>query len=288
MPRVGITMGDPRGVGPELARIAIGRFQDRARFVFFGDPRLVDNLPVEVVRTQGPAAARDAVEESAEALRTGAIDAVVTGPVSKACFGGEFPGHTELYAARLGVSDFAMLLAGSRLRVVPATTHLALQEVARALTTAELCRIGRLVGRELARDFGIAAPRLAFAGLNPHAGDGGLFGDEEGRIIAPAVAELHAEGVLASGPWSPDSVYWRAARGDYDCVIGPYHDQALIPFKILHFTDGVNITLGLPRPRVSPDHGPAYDLAGTGKADPASMLSAVETALRLAQMAISR
>jgi 4-hydroxythreonine-4-phosphate dehydrogenase len=142
-------------------------------------------------------------------------------------------------------------------------------------------RCGRLAARSLREGFGVPAPRVAVAALNPHAGDGGLFGDDEARVLAPAVEALRAEGVDASGPWSPDTVYHHAASGRFDVVLGAYHDQALIPFKLLHFTDGVNVTLGLPRPRTSPDHGPAYDLAGTGAADPTSMVRAIELAIRL-------
>jgi len=203
--------------------------------------------------------------------------------VSKACFQGDFPGHTELYAERLGIRDFAMLLTGPELSVVPVTTHIPLREVSDRLTTAEFERIGRLLGRWLPRWSGVTEPRLAFAGLNPHCGDGGLFGDEEARVIEPAVQALQAEGLNASGPWSPDTVFHHARSGQFDVVISPYHDQALVPFKLLHFTDGVNVTIGLPRPRTSPDHGPAYDLAGTGRADPTSMTRAVEQAIRLVE-----
>ncbi len=280
-------MGDPTGIGPEILRAAIARVgpaEPRVQFVIYGDPGLFEGCPAEFVPTDGPGAAREAIERSAADLATGAIDAVVTGPVGKATFGGEFPGHTELYAQRLNTHDFAMMLAGPRLRVVPVTTHVALRDVAALLTVDELVRIGRLVDRSLRRGFGIARPRLAFAGLNPHAGDGGLFGDEEERLMKPAVSALQEADIDASGPWSPDTVFHKAVHeGAFDAVVCGYHDQALIPFKLLHFADGVNVTLGLPRPRTSPDHGPAWDIAGRGVADPTSMIRALELAIRLSR-----
>ena len=247
-------------------------------------PSLSDRDDVEFVRpVDGPGGALDAIERSAADLATGAIDAVVTAPVSKSCFSGAFPGHTELYASRTGTTDFAMMMTGPRLCVVPATIHVALAEVPKLLTTAELIRVGRLTHRSLLARMGDSAPRIALAGLNPHAGDGGLFGDEEARIIEPAVEALREAGIDVSGPWSPDTVYHHAASGRFEAVVAPYHDQCLIPFKLLHFSDGVNVTLGLPRPRTSPDHGPAYDIAGTGVADPTSMIRAISLAIDLAR-----
>lgn len=279
---IGITMGDPAGIGPEITRAALSALAGQATFVAYAPEGLYGAADVRYVPPTGPSPIRDAIERSAADLAAGVLDGVVTAPVSKAVFGGDFPGHTELYAARCGVADFAMMLAGPRLRVVPVTTHVALRDVAALLTAAELVRIGHLVSASLARGFHIPRPRLAFAGLNPHAGDGGLFGDEEARLIAPAVAALSDAGVIASGPHSPDTLFHHAAGGAYDAVICGYHDQALIPFKLLHFSDGVNVTLGLPRPRTSPDHGPAYDLVGTGRADPTSMIRAVSLAVTLA------
>ncbi|MGM0574419.1 MAG: PdxA family dehydrogenase [Myxococcota bacterium] len=281
-PRIGITMGDPAGIGPEITRAALARLGDRAEWTIYGPPGLYPGVEARFVPPRSRPPEREAVERSAADLRDGAIDGVVTAPVTKACFGGDFPGHTELYGARLGVSDFAMMLAGPKLRVVPVTTHVALRDAPDLLSRDLLVRAGRLVHRALRDRFGIPTPRLAFPGLNPHAGDGGLFGDEEARLIAPAVEALRAEGVEATGPWSPDTVFHFAARGDHDAVICGYHDQALIPFKMLHFSDGVNVTLGLPRPRTSPDHGPALDIAGRGTADPTSMTRAIELAVRLA------
>ncbi len=289
-------MGDPEGIGPEITIAAVEHVSRALAAVGPGVPRVSWSLysreelagplaargDVTMTRpSDGPGGIRDAIERSAADLAARAIDAVVTAPVSKSCFGGDFPGHTELFAARLGVSDYAMMMTGPRLRVVPVTIHVPLADVPRLLTTAELVRVGRLVQRSLL-DLGHVGPRIALAGLNPHASDGGLFGDEEARIIAPAVDALRSAGVDASGPWSPDTVYHHAAQGRFDAVLAPYHDQALIPFKLLHFSDGVNVTLGLPRPRTSPDHGPAYDIAGAGRADPTSMIRAIELAVRLA------
>lgn len=281
LPTVGLTMGDPRGIGPEVTAAAWRAHRHRARFVVYAPESLFPNIDARFEAPEGATPERDAIERAAEDLRRGAIDAVVTAPVTKAAFGGEFPGHTELFAARLGVRDFAMMLTGARLTVVPATTHVAVRDVSGLLRTDEIARIARLVHRSLAGPWGIASPKIAIAALNPHAGDGGLFGDEEARVLLPAVEALRSEGIDASGPWSPDTVYHRAARGDFDCVLAPYHDQCLVPFKLLHFSDGVNVTLGLPRPRTSPDHGPAFDLAGKGIADPSSMIAALDLALRL-------
>ena len=296
VPVVGVTLGDPRGIGPEITRAALQELRGRARFVayapagFYGPDTPVDEyrppsgvapLDGQIAPSLGDAAARASIEQAAADLAAGALDAVVTAPVRKACFGGEFPGHTELFAARLGVPEVAMLLWGPTLSVVPLTTHLALRDVPDAVTTARVVSQARIVHRALQRDFGMETPRLALAALNPHAGDGGLFGDEEARVLAPAVAQLRAEGVHLDGPLSPDTVYQAAVRGAYDVVLSPYHDQGLVAFKLLHFADGVNVTLGLPRPRTSPDHGPAYDLARTGRADPRSMVAATALAVRL-------
>ncbi len=277
--RIGITMGDPAGVGPEVTRAALAQLDGLADWVIFGPESL---YPAVVARFEGCEGPRDAIERAAAALASGEVDGVVTAPVSKSCFDGDFPGHTELFAARLGVERVVMMMAGPRLRTVPATTHLALRDVAASVTTDLLVRTTRIVADALRVDFGIPGPRLALAALNPHAGDGGLFGDEEARVLAPAVEALRAEGLDVSGPASPDTVYHQALAGRFDAVVAPYHDQALIPFKLVHFSDGVNVTLGLPRPRTSPDHGPAYDIAGRGVADPTSMIRAITMAVEMA------
>jgi 4-hydroxythreonine-4-phosphate dehydrogenase len=227
-------------------------------------------------------AAWDAMEEAAQLLQQGAIQGVVTGPVHKEslhAIGFPFPGQTEFFANRAGVQDFAMCLTGGPLSVALATIHVPLRDVPSLLSTAEIVRVGRLFMIFLRRRLG-RPPRLAVAGLNPHAGEGGRFGDEEERLIRPAVAQLAAEGDV-TGPHSPDTIFHRAASGQFDGVLCMYHDQGLIPLKLLAFDTGVNVTLGLPFPRTSPDHGTAFDLAGTGRASHASMMSAIKLAAEL-------
>jgi 4-hydroxythreonine-4-phosphate dehydrogenase len=195
-----------------------------------------------------------------------------------------YPGHTEYLAATAGVHDYAMMLAGPRLRVTVATTHLPLREVAAQLTPPLIATAIRLTAASLRASFGITLPRVAVAGLNPHAGEGGRFGDEEARLVQPAIAlarrQLDELGVTAelSGPHVPDAVFRQAAEGDFDAVVALYHDQGLIPVKLLHFDEAVNVTLGLPFPRTSPDHGTAYDIAGSGRARPDSFLAALDLA----------
>jgi len=279
-------MGDPAGVGPEIGHAALTALGDVARWVayapegYFGE---LGRLEVEYREPDPSNPVRDAVERSAADLAAGGIDGVVTCPVDKQVFGGDFPGHTELYARRCGVADedVAMWMAGPRLNVVPVTRHVALADVPGLLTTAAVVKAGVLLAAGMRRSLG-REPRIAVAGLNPHAGDGGLFGDEEARLLVPAVEALKNQGVDASGPHSPDTVFHQAMGGRYDAIVCGYHDQGLIPFKLVHFSDGVNCTLGLPRPRTSPDHGPAFDIAGTGTADATSMIHAVALAVSLA------
>lgn len=228
----------------------------------------------------------DYIEWACNRCRQGLAAGMVTAPISKAAIhaaGCDFPGHTELLAARCGVDKVVMMLAGARLRVCMVTTHLALAEVPRVLTTAEILATIRITDASLRRFFGLARPRLAVLALNPHAGEGGLFGDEEERLIAPAIAAAVAEGIAASGPHSADTLFHFAAKGAYDAVICMYHDQGLIPLKLLHFEDGVNVTLGLPIVRTSVDHGTAYDIAGTGQAGTASLVAAIAMASEMAK-----
>jgi 4-hydroxythreonine-4-phosphate dehydrogenase len=273
-------MGDPAGIGPEVILAAMDVLRSDLDLLIYGDPALFAGVDVAMEAHERP---RDAIEAAARDLASGAIDAVVTGPVSKSCFGGEYPGHTELFADRLGADDVTMVLTGERLTVSCVTTHLPLRAVPEALTVDGVVRSARLLAEFLVQARGLPSPRLAVAALNPHASDGGLFGDEEERILRPAVALLVGEGLDASGPWSADTVFHHATQGRFDAVVCAYHDQALIPFKLLHFSDGVNVTLGLPRPRTSPDHGPAYDIAKRGVADPTSMTRAIELAALLAR-----
>ncbi|MDP6947146.1 MAG: 4-hydroxythreonine-4-phosphate dehydrogenase PdxA, partial [Myxococcota bacterium] len=232
--RVGITMGDPAGIGPEVIRAAVRALLPRAphvQWALYGVEEAFGDLPGEVHRATGARPERDAIEHAAADLRDAHLDAVVTGPVSKACFGGDFPGHTELFRDRLGVERVAMMMAGSRLRVVPVTGHLPLRDVAGHLTEDAIVGAGALAWDALTRHLGLASPRMALAGLNPHAGDDGLFGDEEARVLAPAIQRLRASGANISGPLSPDTVFYQATTGAFDLVLACYHDQGLIPFK---------------------------------------------------------
>lgn len=221
------------------------------------------------------AATRLAVSQSAAA--------VVTGPIAKARLaeaGFEHPGQTEYVAAASGVAaqDAVMMLAGPQLRTVPLTVHVALADVPRLLTRDLIVRRARVVAAALERDFGLARPRLAIAGLNPHAGEDGKFGDEEARIIAPAIADLREEGIDATGPHPADALFTPRGRARFDVALAMYHDQALIPLKALDFDNGVNVTLGLPIVRTSPDHGTAFDIAGKGLADPGATIAAIRMA----------
>jgi 4-hydroxythreonine-4-phosphate dehydrogenase len=221
-----------------------------------------------------------------DACLAGDVAGMVTAPINKQAFqaaGLDFPGHTEFLAARCQVDKVVMMLAGERLRVCMVTTHCALNDVSQHLSAEGILNTIRIVAKSLDNQFGIMQPRLAVLALNPHAGEGGLFGDEETRHILPAIEAAKAENILASGPHSADTLFWFAIQGHYDAVVCMYHDQGLIPFKLLHFEDGVNITLGLPIVRTSVDHGTAYDLAGTGQASAASMISAVKMAAQMAE-----
>lgn len=280
-PVIGYTLGDQAGIGPEIIRKALEALPQGPEYRLIG--RYLDCCPGRPTE-ETSRAAWEHLELAAEALREGTIDAVVTAPICKEGLhrlGFPFPGQTEFFADRLGVRDFAMCLTGRRLTVALATTHVALADVPRLLRTEELVRIGGLLARFL-RSTGIALPRVAIAGLNPHNGEGGAFGDEESRLMAPAVQMLSEALPWArfTGPCVPDCVYRDAAAGLFDAVLAPYHDQALIPLKLIDFETAVNATIGLPRLRVSPDHGTAFALAGKGLANPSSTIRAFEVALR--------
>jgi 4-phospho-D-threonate 3-dehydrogenase / 4-phospho-D-erythronate 3-dehydrogenase len=219
------------------------------------------------------------------------VAGMVTGPISKAALnlaGYRYPGHTELLAERTGATEVAMMLAGGNFRVVLATIHLALADVPERLSTEGLLRLFSLTCRALERDFAIPKPRLGVAALNPHASEGGLFGDEEKEIIIPAVLEARGQGLPVTGPFPADTLFWRHAHGEFDAIVAMYHDQGLIPLKLLHFTDAVNVTLGLPIIRTSVDHGTAYDLAGSGQAHPGSLKAAIFMAAEMARRKASR
>ncbi len=278
-PVIGYTLGDQAGIGPEIMTAALSRLPAGAEYRLIGSR--VDCQP-DSPTDETARAAFEHLEMAAEALREGRIDAVVTAPVCKEGLhrvGFPFPGQTEFFAHRLGVQDYAMCLTGRHLTCVLATTHVALAEVPQRLQIAELVRVGRLAARFM-QSLGKPCPRIALAGLNPHNGESGAFGDEEARLIAPAVQQLQQgmpEAVF-SGPCVPDVVYRDAAQGHYDAIVAPYHDQALIPLKLLDFDNAVNATIGLPRLRVSPDHGTAFGIAGKGIARPDSTLRAFELA----------
>jgi 4-hydroxythreonine-4-phosphate dehydrogenase len=224
------------------------------------------------------------VRMAVEMAQKGRVDGIVTGPISKAALaaaGIDFPGHTEILASLTAAHTPVMMLAGQKLRVVPLIVHCALSEVPGLLTRRLVEAQLKIVHRDLGRFFGVRKPRIALCGLNPHAGEGGLFGREEVDVLGPAVAALRKEGVNVSGPHSADTVFLRAARGEFDVVAAPTHDQALIPFKLLHFDEGVNITLGLPIIRTSPGHGTAPDIAWKGVASPTGMIAAIRTAAKM-------
>ena len=255
-----------------------------------GDKRLpvmaLSELPFDRIEYGKPDAAcgramATYIDWATEQCLAGGAAGMVTAPISKKAIndaGIDFPGHTEMLADRCGVEKVVMMLAGHRLKVCLVTTHLPLSRVPDVLSTEDIVATIRITDRALRHQFGIEKPRLAVLGLNPHAGESGLFGDEDARIIVPAIEQVRAEGIAASGPHSADTLFHFAAAGGYDAVICMYHDQGLIPLKLLHFEDGVNVTLGLPIVRTSVDHGTAYDLAGTGRASSASLLAAIRMA----------
>lgn len=320
-----VSLGDPAGIGPEvIAKCWDNRDSfGLPPFVAIGDPRSVAAVwdgPIELVddprqadsafdyglpliqlnapqadlpghpSVAGAHTSLDSLEIAVGLARSGSAAAVITGPVSKEqlyAIGFQHPGQTEFVAERCGVSpgNVVMMLAGPTLRTVPVTTHLPLAAVASSLTSALIESRGRAALRGLQRNFGIAEPRLAVSGLNPHAGEGGELGREELEVIGPAIAALAAEGWRVSGPHPADTMFHARARANYDAALCMYHDQALIPIKALHFEDAVNVTLGLPIIRTAPDHGTAFDIAGQDLADPRPMAAAIRMA---AENAIQR
>jgi 4-hydroxythreonine-4-phosphate dehydrogenase len=285
-PRVAITVGDPAGIGPEVAARAAAdpRVLAVCEPVLYGPPAAAAFTPGVLSAAAGRAAFDVIVRAVADAQR-GAVQAIATAPVNKEAFrlaGLEWTGHTDLLAHLTGSSHVAMMFHSDALCVVLATVHIPLAEVPRALTRASLDATITLTARELPR-FGIARPRIAVAGLNPHAGEHGLFGTEEDTAIRPAIEACRARGIDVTGPLPGDTVFGRALRGEFDVVVACYHDQGLIPIKLVAFGQAVNVTLGLPIIRTSVDHGTAFDIAGQGAADPQSMITAVLLAARLAQ-----
>lgn len=301
-PRIAVTLGDPRGIGPEITARALAETAG-ADVVVIGADEQVAALPAAARVAVGswregpgtpaglpPAEARSramragaiagrAVETAARMALSHEVDAIVTAPVEKHALhlaGHAWPGHTEWLAHLAGEVPVAMMLAADSLRVVLVTTHVALRDVPALLTTPRVVSAGEITRRGLQEWFGIAEPRLALCALNPHAGEQGLFGDEEDRILGPAARALGA-----AGPLPADTVFVRALAGEFDAVLAPYHDVGMTAIKVAAFGRGVNVTLGLPFPRTSPDHGTALDIAGTGRADPSSMIEAVRLAVRL-------
>ena len=325
LPLIGVTMGDPAGIGPEVVLKAIQSKCGDCRFVVLGDLavmaettrqlggmltpvpwQLTEPYPVDPTRLPvlslshlsadqrklghpspaGGAASYTYVEVAVRLTLNKTLDGLVTAPISKAMWhaaGHTYPGHTELLAALTHTAEVRMMLLGSRLRVILVTTHLALSQVPGALSTGRIFKTITMAADHLSVFHGLDRPRLAVAGLNPHAGERGAFGDEEERIIAPAVRQAHTQGIVVDGPLPADTVFVRAVKGEFDGVVCLYHDQGLIPLKLLSWEDGVNVTIGLPIVRTSPDHGTAFDIAGQGKADPRSMGAAIALAVRMAQ-----
>jgi 4-hydroxythreonine-4-phosphate dehydrogenase len=315
---IAVSLGDPAGIGPEITGKTWSERYDHKLKPFFavGDPgsvravwegpvekigspdeaeavfdRALPLLPVESGETvtpgvptpEGARCALDSLELAVGLARSDAVQAVVTGPVSKSRLydiGFTHPGQTEFVAERCGVSrdNIAMMLAGPSLRTIPMTTHIPLRDVPDVISIEMIVNKGRAAARGLERNFGIAEPRLAFAGLNPHAGEFGALGREEIDIVEPALAQLREEGLNAMGPFAADTMFHPAAREKYDVALCLYHDQALIPLKTLHFDEGVNLTLGLPIVRTSPDHGTAFEIAGKNIANPGATIAAISLA----------
>ena len=320
-PLLAVTMGDPSGIGPEIIAKMFLRRPDKKHWVVIGDPLVMQHAaamldanlyirpivaldearfddgalnmvctshlqslpPVSQVSAIGGRAAFDAIVAAIKLAREGKIHGIVTAPIHKEALsaaGLSYPGHTEILADLGGAPKVAMMLANEEIRTVLVTIHCSLSEAIRRGDFAAQMDTIRLA-HSGAQALGIANPRIAVAGLNPHAGEGGLFGDEEIHIIRPAIEAARAEGIDASGPWPGDTIFMQARNGRFDIVVAQYHDQGLIPVKYMGVEKGVNITLGLPFVRTSPDHGTAFDIAGTGIADPSSLETAFDYALRL-------
>jgi 4-hydroxythreonine-4-phosphate dehydrogenase len=287
-PRIAITVGDPAGIGPEVAvrAAADASVRDVCEPVLYEPPAGL-SFPAGLLNADTGRAAYEVIVRAAADARAGVVDAIATAPISKEAFqlaGLPWTGHTDLLAHLTGARRVAMMFESKALRVVLATVHIPLGQVPTALTREGLEGTIGLTAEALPRFIKIA-PRIAVAGLNPHAGEHGMFGDEEERILAPAIAACRARGIDVSGPFPGDTIFVRASRGEFDVVVACYHDQGLIPVKLLAFGQAVNVTLGLPIVRTSVDHGTAFDIAGKGVANPGSMIAAVRLAARLARSA---
>jgi 4-hydroxythreonine-4-phosphate dehydrogenase len=286
---VALTVGDPAGIGPEIVRRAVDdpRVLEVCEPLIYGpaDAASLRAFPAGVLSAAAGRTSYDAVVAAVDAALDGRIDAIATAPVNKEAFalaGLPWKGHTDLLGALTGASRAVMMFDSPTLRVSLATVHIPLSEVPAALTMAVVEETIRITAASLP-DFGVAAPRLAVAGLNPHAGEHGLMGREDEQVIAPVIAACVRDGLDVTGPIPGDTVFLRASRGEFDAVVACYHDQGLIPVKLLSFGRSVNVTLGLPIVRTSVDHGTAFDIAGEGRADASSMIEAVLLAARLAR-----
>ena len=326
-PLIGITMGDPAGIGPEIIVKALSdkELYGICRPLVIGDTRVLESYlhvtpvglslniidhpadsnssfgTVDIMEPPGidgippkpgiatPAGGKSMVEfilKAVDQAKKNEIDAMVTCPISKSLMqeaGFNYEGHTQLIADLTGTKEYVMMLAGERLRVALVTIHCPLAEVPSMLSTEKIYKTIKITADALKDDFGYSNPRLAVAALNPHAGEEGLFGSEEELIITPSVTRSAGDGYNVSGPYPPDTIFQRAASGQFEAVVAMYHDQGLIPLKLLHFSDAVNITLGLPIVRTSVDHGTAYDIAGKGRADPSSLKAAIRLAVKIAR-----
>jgi len=327
LPVVGITMGDPAGIGPEIIAKVMGdrRTFEMCRPLVLGDfncllraaeivkaelkiveikqseikkldyqpgkINLINLSTIEGLKYGSPdksygKAMVSYITEAVHLALKGEIDAIATAPISKKAIsdaGYHYPGHTELLAELTSTSDYAMMLMGQRLKVVPVTIHCGLKNVPSLLNSEIIFRAIKVTAQALKEYFDLDKPRIAVAALNPHAGEGGIFGKEEEEVIIPAIKQAQYLGITISGPLPADTLFFYAAQGAYDVVVCMYHDQALIPLKLLHFEDAINVTLGLPIIRTSVDHGTAYDIAGTGRAKPNSLFNAVKWAASMAE-----
>ena len=315
---IAVTCGDPSGIGPEIAVAAWSQLREEYPIIWVGDPRhlpdgtpykVLDNSddpqlissqclpvhPIEFAALASPGRPEPgnasgviaAIERAVELTKSSKVGGLCTAPISKyelvthAVF--QFPGHTEFLEHLGGASRAVMMLASDELRVVPATIHIPLKDVPNALSSVLLEETIQIVHAAIKTDFGIVDPKIAVAGLNPHAGENGMLGSEDGDIILPVCDRLRDQGMSLMGPLPADTMFHAAARKNYDVAIAMYHDQALIPIKTLAFDKGVNVTLGLPFVRTSPDHGTAFDIAGKGVADPTSMIEAIKLASQMAE-----
>ncbi|MBI4197232.1 MAG: 4-hydroxythreonine-4-phosphate dehydrogenase PdxA [Deltaproteobacteria bacterium] len=290
LPLIGVTMGDPQGVGPEVVQKALrsSLVWRSCRPIVFGDPHLFSfRESKRLTARQCGILSAHFIRQAATAALKKEIDAIVTAPISKERLhkaGYLYPGHTEFLAGMARIRDVRMMMTGPHLTVVLHSIHIPIKNVAPSLKVKEIAQTIELTDQALKKWFRLRRPRIAIAALNPHAGEGGAFGDEEKKLIEPAVQKARRKEISAFGPYAPDTIFCRAVRGEFDAIVAMYHDQGLIPLKLLDFDRAVNLTIGLPFIRTSVDHGTAFDIAGKGKADPRSMIEAILLAAKLATL----